>query len=236
MAINEENQRSQYGGFNWVSAFYGWLVAIALVALFTALLSAAGASTALTNGVASLTSNAASIGIMSALFLVVAMTVSYYAGGYVAGRMSRFDGGRQGLGVWIMGLIAAAVLAIAGALFGANYNLLQQLNLPHIPVNQGTFTTGGLITLVLGLAVTLAAAITGAKVGEAYHRRVDEAGAMEADTEIYHPVETVRPMAPTEPVENGKTDQYDRGYTRRDAQPSFGERIERRNRINRDKK
>ncbi|GAC1369157.1 MAG: hypothetical protein NVSMB39_0730 [Candidatus Saccharimonadales bacterium] len=236
MAINEENQRLQFGGFNWVSAFYGWLVATALVALLSALLTAAGATLALTNGVALLTSNATGIGLVSALALLVAMGISYYAGGYVAGRMSRFDGGRQGLGVWIMGLIATAILAIAGALFGANYNLLQQLNLPHIPVNQGAFTTGGLVTLLLGLAVTLVAAIAGAKVGEAYHRRVDEAGAIETSDEVYRPVETARPAAPSEPVQTVETDQYERGYTRRDAQPMFGERIERRERDARERK
>src|SRR5687768_9462078 len=35
-------QRDAFGGFNWGSAFFGWLVAIGIGALLTAILSAAG--------------------------------------------------------------------------------------------------------------------------------------------------------------------------------------------------
>ena len=61
--------------------------------------------------------------------------------------MSRFNGPRQGLGVWLIGLIVTVVLAVAGVLLGAEYNVLSQLNLPRIPVDEGTLTTGGLIAL-----------------------------------------------------------------------------------------
>lgn len=237
MAINETNQRLEFGGFNWLSAFYGWIVASALAALFTAVLTASGAAVAFTNGVSSLTNNLSGVGLMSALYLVAAMAVSYYAGGYVAGRMSRFDGGRQGLGVWAMGLIVAAILALVGVAFGANYNLLQQLNLPHIPVQDGALSIASLVTLLVGMAVTLAAAFAGAKVGEAYHRRVDQSGVAEMETGAYQPAEYDRPMQqPAEPVYADRTEtdtgqeELQRGYTRRDAQPSFGERIERHNR------
>ena len=56
--------------------------------------------------------------------------------------MSRFDGGRQGFGTWAIGLIVTIVLAVAGVVFGSKYNVLEQLNLPRIPVDEGTLTTG----------------------------------------------------------------------------------------------
>ena len=65
--------------------------------------------------------------------MLVVLVVSYFAGGYVAGRMSRFDGARQGLGVWLVALIVTVVLAVAGAVLGGEYNVLSQLNLPRIP-------------------------------------------------------------------------------------------------------
>ena len=52
------------------------------------------------------------------------LLVAYYFGGYVAGRMARFNGPRQGLGVWLIGLVVTVALAVAGALFGAEYNVL----------------------------------------------------------------------------------------------------------------
>ena len=62
------------------------------------------------------------------------------------------------------------------SLLGAQYNVLQQLNLPRIPIDEGTATTAGIITLVAILLVTLLGAVLGGKLGERYHRKVDRAG------------------------------------------------------------
>jgi len=91
--------------------------------------------------------------------------------------MSRFDGARQGVAVWVIGLLITVALAAVGAIFGAKYNVLSQLNLPRIPVDEGSATTGGIVALVLVLLVTLGAAVLGGKAGERFHRKVDRAGA-----------------------------------------------------------
>ncbi len=90
--------------------------------------------------------------------------------------MSRFDGVRQGLAVWLVGLLIVLLLAAAGGILGSQYNVLQQLNLPRIPIDEGTATTAGLITLAAILLVTLFGAVLGGKLGERYHRKVDRAG------------------------------------------------------------
>jgi MFS family permease len=172
-----ERQRDEYGGFNLGAAFFGWLVAVGIAVLLTALLSAAGAAiglTELSEGEAK--SNAETISIVGGILLIAVLAISYYAGGYVAGRMSRFDGGRQGLGVWLLGLLATVALAILGAIAGSEYNLFSQLNLPRIPIDEGSLATGGAIALIVALVVTALAAISGGKVGERYHRKVDRAG------------------------------------------------------------
>jgi hypothetical protein len=111
--------------------------------------------------------------------LLVILGIAYYAGGYVAGRMSRFNGPRQGLGVWLIGLIVTAVVAAAGVLLGAKYNVLSQLNLPRIPVDEGSLTTGALIALLAIVAVTLLTAIAGGKQGTHYHRKIDRTGGID---------------------------------------------------------
>jgi hypothetical protein len=172
-----ERQRDEYGGFNLGAAFFGWLVAVGLAVMLTALLSAAGAAIGLTElSDDEAESNAETISIVGGILLVAVLAISYYAGGYVAGRMSRFDGGRQGMGVWLIGLVATIALAILGAVAGSEYNLFSQLNLPRIPIDEGSLATGGVIALVLVLVATLVAAIAGGKVGERYHRKVDRAG------------------------------------------------------------
>ncbi len=166
-------QRDEYGGINWGASFFGWLSAMGLGAILAALVTAAGATLALTEPNEANASNADTIGLVGGILFLVLLGVAYFSGGYVAGRMSRFDGARQGLGVWIIALTVAIVLAVAGALLGGEYNVLNQLNLPNIPVDNGDLATGGLIALALGLVITLLASMAGGKAGERYHRKVD---------------------------------------------------------------
>jgi MFS family permease len=170
-------QREEHGGFDWGATFFGWLVSIGVASLLIAVLSAAGAAVGLTSTSSSQASDkAGTVGIVGGIVLLAILLIAYYAGGYVAGRMARFNGPRQGLGVWLIGLIVTVVLAVAGVLLGAEYNVLSQLNLPRIPVDEGSLTTGALIALVAIAIGTLLAAMAGGKQGTHYHRKIDKTG------------------------------------------------------------
>ncbi len=172
MSDARRRQREEFGGINWGAAFFGWLAAAGLGAILTGLVSAAGATLALGEG--DVNSGAAeTIGIAGGIALLVVLVVAYFAGGYVAGRMSRFDGARQGLGVWIVAVVVTLILAAAGAVLGGEYNVLSQLNLPRIPVDEGSVATGALIALAIAVIGTLLAAMAGGKAGERYHRKID---------------------------------------------------------------
>jgi hypothetical protein len=174
---NLRRQRDEFGGLHWGSAFFGWLVAVGIATLLIALLSAAGAAVGLTEAsTQDAAGNAATLGIVGGVLLLVILLVAYYAGGYVAGRMARFAGPRQGVGVWIIGLAVTVILAVAGALLGAEYNVLSQLNLPRVPVDEGSLTAGGLIALAAIVLGTLVAAVAGGKAGTHFHRKIDGAG------------------------------------------------------------
>jgi hypothetical protein len=171
-------QRERFGGADGTAIFFGWLSALGLAALLMAVVAAAGTRLGFATGVSTgdATGNAATIGIVGAAILVAILLLAYYAGGYVAGRMARFDGGRQGFRVWLLGLLATIAAAVAGWIGGSQYNVLHQLNLPRIPVDEGTIATGAIITLAVALLGTLLAAFAGGKAGERYHRRVDQLG------------------------------------------------------------
>jgi hypothetical protein len=169
-------QRAEFGGLNWGAAFFGWLVAIGLAVILTALVSAAGAALALTEvSETEATAEADTISVVGGILLVVILMLAYFAGGYVAGRMSRFDGARQGFGVWLLALLVTIVLAVVGAVADSEYNVLERFDLPRIPVDEGDLTTGGGIALAAIVVGTLLAAMVGGKIGERYHRRVDRA-------------------------------------------------------------
>ena len=171
-------QREEFGGINWGAAFFGWLVAVGLGSLLAAILAAAGAAVGLTQNVSEsdATSNAETIGLGGAIALLAVLMIAYYCGGYVAGRMSRFDGARQGFGAWMFGIAVTILLALAAVILGSEYNVLEQLNLPSLPVGDSTLTTGGAIALAAVVLGTLLAAVVGGKAGERYHRKVDRVG------------------------------------------------------------
>jgi len=177
LATARARQRDEFGGINWGASFFGWLVAVGVAVLLTAILAAAGAAIGLTStSEAEATSNAEELGLGGGIALVVVLMLAYYTGGYVAGRMSRFDGGRQGLGTWVIGLLVTIALAAAAVILGDQYNVLERLNLPSLPVGDQTLATGGIIALAAIVVGSLLAAMLGGKVGERYHKRVDRAG------------------------------------------------------------
>lgn len=175
-------QRDQFGGIKAGSAFFGWLTATGTAVLLTALVAAAGAAvgvatnTNVTQAGQTATDNAKTIGLVGGIVLLVLLFIAYYCGGYVAGRMARFNGAKQGVAVWLWAVVAAIVVAIVTAVAGSKYNVLSTLNsFPRIPVNEGSLTTGGVLTLVGVVVVTLVGAILGGLAGMRFHRKIDRA-------------------------------------------------------------
>lgn len=168
--------RDKFGGANWGACFFGWLVAVALAILLTSIVGALAAAFGSTTEVSQSEAErqAGTIGVAAGIVLLLVLAIGYYAGGYVAGRMSRFDGARQGLGVWLIGLVVTIVAIGLGALFGNQYNLLDRVSLPRIPVATDQLGWGAAITAIAVLVLTLVAAMLGGKVGHRYHDRVDK--------------------------------------------------------------
>ncbi|RAX14872.1 hypothetical protein DC347_20340 [Pseudarthrobacter sp. AG30] len=184
-------QKERFGGIKAGSAFFGWLTATGMAVLLTALVAAAGTAVGLANNtdvnaaVNQAAQNSGTVGLVGIIVLLVILFLSYYCGGYVAGRMARFNGARQGLMVWIWALIAAVVVAILGLVAGQQFNVLANLNsFPRIPVNEGQLTTTSIIAAVVVAAVALVGAVLGGLAGMRFHRRVDRAG-FTPDSEYY---------------------------------------------------
>ena len=167
-------------GINWGSAFFGWVAAMGLAVILTALVAAVGAAIGVTSGssvtqaTTQISQDPKSVSIVGGVVLAVVIFVAYYCGGYVAARMSRFEGVKQGLGVWVWAIIVAVAVAIAAAVAGAKYDVLSSLNsFPRLPVNQGELTTGGVIALVALLVISLLGALAGGGAGMRYHRKLE---------------------------------------------------------------
>ena len=178
-----QREKDRYGGIKWGSAFFGWLTATGTAVILTALLAGAGTAIGVANDTTAgdaadqANANAETIGVVGAIALLVVLLVAYYCGGYVAGRMARFNGVKQGIAVWVWAVLIAAVVAVVGVLLGNEFDVLARLNgFPRLPVNEGDVTTGGIIAIVLALAAALLGAVLGGLAGMRFHRKVDKAG------------------------------------------------------------
>ena len=149
-----------------------------MAALLTALASAIGVAIATNTSPDRITGQTLrTVGIVSVIVVAIILFIAYFAGGYVAGRMARFDGAKQGLAVWLWGIIIAIVLAILAAVAGSQFNVLSTLNgVPSIPVDGSLLTASGLIALAIAVLVPLIGAILGGKAGMSFHRKVDQVG------------------------------------------------------------
>jgi hypothetical protein len=173
-------QKDVFGGMKFGSCFFGWLTASGTAVLLAALVTGVGAALGLSRNVDVTNPTPAqteSIGFVGGIVLLAIIFVAYLAGGYVAGRMARFNGLKQGLGVWLWAVIMAVLVGIAGLLAGARFDVVARVNsFPRLPLNEGTLTIGGIIVAVGVVAASLIGALLGGLAGMRYHRRVDRAG------------------------------------------------------------
>ena len=186
-------EKEQFGGIKVGSAFFGWLAATGTAVLLTALVAAGGTAVGLAtntdvNDAVNQAAGNQTIGLAGIIVLLVILLVAYYCGGYVAGRMARFNGARQGFMVWVWALIAAIVVAVLGMVAGQRFNILANLNsFPRIPVNEGELNTMSIIAAVVVAVVALVGAVLGGLAGMRFHRKVDRAGFAPATTVEEHP-------------------------------------------------
>ena len=175
-------EREAFGGVKVGAAFFGWLTAFGTATLLTALLAATGAALGLgaedVDAAADQVGlDAGTVGWIGAIALLVILFLAYYCGGYVAGRMARFNGLVQGLAVWVWALVIAIVVALLGVVVGSQYDVFADLNIfPRIPLSEGDLTLAGIVTAVVVALASLGGAVLGGKAGTHYHRKVDRAG------------------------------------------------------------
>jgi hypothetical protein len=171
-------QKDQFGGMKFGACFFGWLTATGTAVLLTGLLTAVGLGVGTQQDLtaAQASGSAGTLGVVSAIVLLVVILVAYYCGGYVAGRMARFNGVKQGVGVWLWTIIAAVVVTVLGLIAGDRFNVLSRLNsLPAVPVSSDALTTGAIISVVVIIVAALVGAVLGGLAGMRYHRRIDRA-------------------------------------------------------------
>jgi len=165
-------ERARYGGMKFGSAFFGWLTATGTAAILGGIVAAIRFGVTGGDGAAATSANWVDV-----ILAVVILFVAYLAGGYVAGRMARFNGARQGVAVWIWAVAVAIVVGVVAAIVGTQWDILANLqSFPRLPFTGQNATVVGIVGAIVLLIVALVGAILGGIAGMSFHRRVDRAG------------------------------------------------------------
>src|SRR5215217_3053334 len=176
----EDRLRDMYGGVDWLASFLGYVFTVVLALVFSAIaglvLVPFGFPPEISGGQlgASVLTGLAVLGVL--IFL------TYFFGGYVAGRLARFDGGRNGAMVLVWTFIVVLILALAALVFsgflpaGAAESIA---NLVERIISAGRSLLGagvvGIVSALAGVLLALLGSFLGGRLGSRYHTEIDRA-------------------------------------------------------------
>jgi hypothetical protein len=175
----EERLRDVYGGVDWLASFIGCV--IALVCMSVLLLLISGLVLGPLGFTLDLAGGELDSAIITGLVIVgLVLFLSYFFGGYVAGRLVRFDGGRNGAATVAWGILLAVIFALFGFLLvgllpGSVFELLRGLQSGIQSIFGNLFTLGlvGAGIIVGALLLVLLGGLLGGSLGNRYHTRID---------------------------------------------------------------
>lgn len=159
--------RQRFGGLDLPACLGGVLAALGTLVLVSGLLAALG-SVGYQQGLR----NRDTLSLAGLAAGLVTLLLAGLVGGWAAGRMSRYDGGRNGLTAALGLALLTLVLGALAGLAGDRFDLADRANLP-------TWVTGGAtdaraaLTGIVALAVLLAAGYLGGVRGARWHRQPD---------------------------------------------------------------
>lgn len=182
-------QKQEFAGINFGAGFFGWLAATGLAVILYTI----GGGIAVASGLAqpsvitgsddtvkSLGSafDTHTLQITALVVLLVVLFVSYFVGGFVASRMARFSGLKQGLAVWLWGLVMSIIVAVVVVVIASQSSSAVssfQDSVGKVDLSTVTSTTS-LITEGLVVVLSIGGALLGGLAGQSFHRRVDRFG------------------------------------------------------------
>jgi hypothetical protein len=175
----EDRLRDMYGGVDWLASFLGFVFAIVAGSIFSVVAGLVLAPLGL-----SLNFGGGEIGaaaITGFVLIAILVFLTYFFGGYVAGRLARFDGGRNGAMLLLWTGVAVLILALVNALLSSILppniaegmdNLIQNNVLSAIG-SLSQLGIVGIVILVAALLVALVGGFLGGRLGARYHAEID---------------------------------------------------------------
>ncbi|HEY7150164.1 MAG TPA: hypothetical protein VH391_00635 [Solirubrobacterales bacterium] len=173
-------ERQEFGGrIQWEAVFFGLLAAVGLTACLVAIVLGALIAAGVLSSHESAAALVDQMMVGGGAISLAILALGYLTGGYVAARMARFDGWRQGLGVWLLSLLVVIAAAITAWIAGGQLDPTESISLPSNPVDEGPLHQGAAVIAPVLAVLPLLAALLGGVLGDRFHRAVDRAGTEE---------------------------------------------------------
>jgi len=163
-----------YGSTSFPSILAGTLVAFGAVATVLAIAGAIGAEVGLTTDGIS-TEEWRNAGIAGAAIAAVVLFLSFFFGGYTAGRMGRRAGFSHGLAVFALAVIVVAVVVGLTAWTGTVDTVRDNLADNGVPTDADTWSGVAIGALVASVVAVFLGSVLGAVRGERWHGRIEQA-------------------------------------------------------------
>jgi uncharacterized membrane protein len=169
--------RQRFGRGDIAASLLGMLAALGAIVLLGSLFAAGAANIELQMNLLNEEGALDEIEIIGAIAAAAVIFVSFLLGGVAAGRISRYDGGMNGIGAGLWFLLLLAVFAALGAWVGEEYNAFAAAGLPNwvAQIDVEDVTTAAIVMSIVSVVLMFAGAYLGGRIGESYHRKVDAA-------------------------------------------------------------
>jgi uncharacterized membrane protein len=169
--------RERYGKADLVASILGMFAAIGTLVFLGALFGAGAATIELQTNLLNQDGTLDEIETVGAIAAMVVLFVSFLVGGIAAGRMSRYDGGMNGMGTALWFLLLVTIFAALGAWVGEEYNVFALADLPNwvSQIDVEDVTVAAIVMSIVSVVVIFLGGYLGGRIGDAYNRKVDAA-------------------------------------------------------------
>ena len=174
----EDRLRDMYGGVDWLASFLGFVFAVVIASVFSTV---AGLVLVPLGFPPEISGGQLGASVLTGLAVVgVLIFLTFFFGGYVAGRLARFDGGRNGAMVLAWTFILALILALVTVVFSGFLPAGAAEGVANLA--QGTASAAGslagagvagIIVAVAALLLALLGGFFGGRLGSRYHTEID---------------------------------------------------------------
>jgi hypothetical protein len=169
--------KDRFGGADVVAGILGMFAALGTLVFLGALLAAGAGEIPYQLNQIDVDGNLEEVEVIGAIVAIAVVFVSFFLGGWAAGRMARYDGGINGVGVALWFILLVAIFALLGAWVGPEYNAFAAAGLPDwfAQIGADDVTLKAIAGALAGVVAAVLGGGIGGQLGEQYHRRIDAA-------------------------------------------------------------